>query len=74
MHGAAESCTLVGALHPDPARVFNVDMLPNVPFCKLKYWPIHDGQVEIVWVIGSPQPRSYDLGMLALVYGGMKPI
>lgn len=73
-HGTSNECRLVGALHPAPAEVFNVALLPGVPFCTIKEWPVVDSTIEVSWVIGQPRAAVFDTDTLADLYAGAGPI
>ena len=38
---------VVGILHPDPAYKFPIELLPSVPFLRLKKWPPENDRIEI---------------------------
>jgi len=74
VHGSGEECRLVGALHPAPARPFEIELIPNVPFCRLREWPIKNCEIETEWVIGRPKSEVFDIELMAQVYNGLGPI
>ena len=37
---------VVGILHPDPAYKFPIELLPSVPFLRLKKWSLENGRIE----------------------------
>ncbi|MFH1539080.1 MAG: hypothetical protein ABIH66_08975 [bacterium] len=49
-----------GILHPEPKYVFNANALPDVPFCKVKHWPVKDS-VSIEWINAQKDPDTINL-------------
>jgi len=52
-------CRVVGVLHPDPAKPFDYNLLPNVPFVRFKHWPPREDPPAVEWVVGNPDPKEY---------------
>jgi hypothetical protein len=50
---------MVGLLHPVPARRLNLEPFRDVPFLRLREWPIVDGAIRTEWVISSPESRHF---------------
>jgi hypothetical protein len=55
--------TMRGALHPDPASKASVELLPGVPFARLKTWPVVEA-LEIEWTIADPAALRIELAEL----------
>lgn len=51
--------SVLGLLHPEPARKLNVEHFRDVPFLRLAEWPIVDGRIRTEWVISSPESKSF---------------
>jgi len=47
-----------GALHPAPTHKFPIELLGNIPFCRLVKWPIENGEIEIEWVVSKPSSAA----------------
>ena len=41
-----DKSSIVGILHPDPVEIFPMALIPDVPFCRLKKWPLKDEKIE----------------------------
>lgn len=54
-----DKCLIVGILHPDPQHVFSIELLPSVPFLRMKRWPPENHRIETEWVIHSPKPAEF---------------
>ena len=54
----ADKSLIVGILHPDPEENFPMDLLPSVPFLRIKKWPPENNQIETEWVIPRPAPAE----------------
>jgi len=54
-----DKCNLLGILHPDPVYQFHISLLPNIPFLRLKSWPIKNNQLETEWVIHKPSSAEF---------------
>ena len=50
---------IVGLLHPCPAVAFDASLFPQVPYLRLKQWPILDGKVQIEWSIGGDSSATF---------------
>ncbi|MCP4571293.1 MAG: hypothetical protein GY838_03000 [bacterium] len=59
-------CVLVGLLHPDPVRPFETSLLPDIPFVKLREWPVRRGRLETVWTHEDPRGYQVDYEVKAL--------
>jgi len=42
---------VVGLLHPEPAIPFAPSLFPQVPYLRVKNWPIVDSKIEVEWSI-----------------------
>lgn len=49
-----DSYSIVGILHPEPAHVFDISLLPNVPFVRISNWPCPEGQIKTEWIVYDP--------------------
>jgi hypothetical protein len=59
IHILSDKCYMVGILHPDPAFVFPIKLLSNIPFIRLKKWPPENNKIETEWVIHSPSRAKF---------------
>lgn len=50
---------VVGILHPQPNIGFDQSLLPEVPYLRVKDWPIVDGKIEIEWSFSSPDTATF---------------
>ena len=41
---------IFGILHPDPINVFDVNYLTDIPFVRIKKWPIENDEIHTEWV------------------------
>lgn len=41
---------VVGILHPDPMFPFVPSLFPNIPYLRVKDWPIVDGRINVEWI------------------------
>lgn len=55
----ADKSLIVGVLHPDPKYRFSIDLLPSVPFLRLRNWFPEGGHIETEWVIRKPRPADF---------------
>lgn len=55
----ADRSLIVGVLHPDPVYQFPINLLPSVPFLRLKEWPPKDNHLETEWIIDKPKPGDF---------------
>lgn len=46
------SCHLVGILHPEPAEKLDPAFLPEIPFVRVKEWPLVTSKLDIEWIQG----------------------
>ena len=44
---SAVNAFVVGILHPDPVHQFPIELLPSVPFLRLKKWPPENGRIKV---------------------------
>ena len=44
---SAVNAFVVGILHPDPVYKFPIELLPSVPFLRLKEWPPANGRIKV---------------------------
>ncbi len=56
----ADQCQVSGLVHPDPNLVFDIKSLPEVPFFRLKSWPIINGIIETEWVASPSRPANFN--------------
>ena len=54
-----QECRTVGILHPDPLKPFSIDLLPSVPFVRLRNWPPQDNKLKAEWVIANPEAARF---------------
>ena len=50
---------VVGILHPDPAYKFPIELLPSVPFLRLKKWPPENDRIEIESIDDKWKPNRF---------------
>jgi hypothetical protein len=50
---------VVGLLHPAPARPLSIDKFREIPFLRVKDWPVADGAIRIEWVVPSPEAKIF---------------
>ena len=50
---------LVGILHPEPKFDFPINLLPSIPFLRIKKWPFQDHEIETEWIIHYPESESF---------------
>jgi hypothetical protein len=50
---------LVGLLHPEPGIPFAPSLFPQVPYLRVKNWPIVDGRIEIEWSITEADHATF---------------
>lgn len=73
-HTSGASAFVLGILHPDPVHKFPPNLLPSIPFARLKQWPPKGGNFKIEWVkyektelVALPEPEQhrfwYDLSL-----------
>jgi hypothetical protein len=48
-----------GILHPDPIVPLDTSNFPEVPFLRLKSWPIVGDSLEAHWVVRHPKPAAF---------------
>ena len=46
-----------GALNPEASRPFNPGLLPDIPFCSFKEWPV-SSSLEFTWTISEEEDRD----------------
>ena len=56
---AGDRSSVLGILHPEPRYPLNIDAFPEIPFVKIRRWPIENGAIEIDWVVGQPSGRVF---------------
>lgn len=44
-----------GILNPNPIHPLDISHLTNLPFLRLKHWPIENNQLETEWVLGETE-------------------
>ncbi len=57
LHG--NECSAIGALHPEPAKPFDTEGLPNVPFARFTQWPPSSNRLSVEWIVSSPKPATH---------------
>lgn len=50
---------VLGILHPRPAYEFDIGNLPEVPFVRVREWPIIGAKVRTEWTISNPQAKGF---------------
>ena len=50
---------VVGILHPDPRCQFPIELLPSVPFLRMRKWPPENNRIETEWMIHKPKPAEF---------------
>ncbi len=50
---------VVGILHPDPVYKFPIELLPSVPFLRLKKWPPENDSIEIELIGNKWKPERF---------------
>lgn len=56
---ADNQSSVVGILHPDPAKKLRIEHFRNVPFLRLARWTIEAGAINTEWVISCPESRNF---------------
>ncbi len=51
--------SIVGLLHPEPARKLSIEHFRDVPFLRVANWPIKAGAINTEWIISSPESRKF---------------
>ena len=49
-HISGASAFVVGILHPDPVHKFLPQLLPSIPFIRLKQWPPEGDSIKLEWI------------------------
>jgi len=54
----ADRSKIMGLLHPEPSVYFPVDLMENVPFLKIRNWPLRciNNEIETEFVMSNVQP------------------
>jgi len=55
----ADKSLVVGILHPDPEYEFPINLLPSVPFLRMKAWPPENSIIETEWVVHRPRAKEF---------------
>jgi len=55
----SDKALIIGILHPDPEIEFAMDLLPTVPFLRMRKWPPENNLIETEWVIRRPRPGEF---------------
>ena len=50
---------VVGILHPDPVYKFPIELLPSVPFLRLKKWPPENNSIEVESIGDKWKPKEF---------------
>jgi hypothetical protein len=61
-----DQSNVVGLLHPAPARPLNIEPFREVPFLRVRNWPIVAGAIHSEWVVSSPEAKSFPHAAIAL--------
>jgi hypothetical protein len=56
---SGRSARVLGVLHPEPRYPLNIDSFPDIPFIKVRPWPVVGRQIELGWVLGQPSRREF---------------
>lgn len=59
VHILPSECKIAGVLHPRPAFDFPIQLLPTVPFVRVRRWPPDEGKIETEWTIVKPSPARF---------------
>lgn len=74
---ALDSVSIFGILHPNPNHSFSPELLPGIPFIRLKEWPPQNNRLYTEWVkyennellvIPEPYPDPERLGYDSFLY------
>ena len=55
---------IVGILHPEPVVAFDPELLRQVPYVRLKNWPITNGSLEPEWIESAENPAVFHYGRI----------
>lgn len=64
----------VGVLHPHPINNFPIELLPTVPFVRIKKWPPENNNIETEWVLKNPNAASFALNRVELLSVELKEL
>jgi hypothetical protein len=56
---SGNQCHINGIIHPEPIMSFDIKSLPEVPFFRLKSWPIIDGVIQTEWIGPPSRPAIF---------------
>lgn len=56
----ANQCHISGIIHPEPSMSFDINSLREVPFFRLKSWPIINGIIQTEWVGPPSRPAIFN--------------
>ena len=51
-------CSVTGLVHPEPEIPLRLDGFREIPFVRLKEWPIVGGRIETEWTVPQPRPAT----------------
>jgi hypothetical protein len=61
---AGDRSSVLGILHPEPRYPLDISAFPEMPFVKIRRWPIETGSIELDWVVGQPSGRQFKHQMI----------
>ena len=61
---AEGQCSATGLVHPDPEIPLRLDGFQDIPFVRLRRWPIVDGRIETEWTVPQPGPATIYLQLV----------
>lgn len=50
---------VVGILHPEPSVAFAPALFPQIPWLRVRNWPVVDGRIELEWSIGGEEHATF---------------
>jgi hypothetical protein len=61
---AGDRSSVLGILHPEPYFALDISAFPEIPFVKIRRWPIENGAIGLDWVVGQPSGRQFKHQMI----------
>jgi hypothetical protein len=61
---AGDRSSVLGILHPEPRYPLDISAFPEIPFVRIRRWPIENGAIELDWVVGQPSGRHFKHQMI----------
>jgi hypothetical protein len=61
-----DQSNVIGLLHPAPARPLSTERFREVPFLRMRNWPIVAGAINTEWVVSSPEAKSFPHSAITL--------